>query len=369
MSAADKIVSAPLECSINVTQGVPWTVGNVSYNFASLNIETLQGLVTPDYPIEIKSDSSLTSSWNWNSSNGTSGSSLGYWSSLVEDYPIDIGVLLGINGSIPPEISSVLLAGEQCNVGEPMTVEPVGRTEAGIQPVSIQKGVLIGTDGKPLHMKGINWFGFEEPGNSFMDGLYIGSDSITKDFATIVYRLQLLGFNAVRLPFNFQNLYNLSPSSIVAPCNIDSQRTIAQSTLDPAANADASSAPGPVAPPTQTPGTCNAYLPGDTTINRFLAVVRYFAQQNFYVVIDNHLNLDPTAVKDPSGWAKYWQRLAGSIAQDPISAPWTILEILNEPDSKSLRWEAYNGLPGAGDLTLNAMQMIYDVAPNASHAV
>ena len=357
--------SAPLECSINITQGVPWTIGNSSYNFASLNVETQQGLVTPDYPIGIVTDGNLTSYWNWNASNQTSGMSLGYWQSLVDLNPVDFGVILGSNNSASPEVLDVSLNGEMCDVGPPMTVEPVGRTEAALQPVSIQNGVLIGTDGKPLVMRGLNWFGMEEPGNSMLDGLWIGSDSITKDFATIVYRYQLLGFNAVRLPFNFQNLYNLAPSSISVPCNIDSQQTIAQSTLDPAANADASTAPGPVAPPTQTPGTCNAYLPQDTTINRFLAIIRYFAQNNFYVIIDNHLNLDPTAINDPAGWAKYWQMLAGSVAADPISAPWTMFEILNEPDSKNLRWEPYNGLPGAGDLTLNAMQMIYDVAPNS----
>ena len=38
------------------------------------------------------------------------------------------------------------------------------------------------------------------------------------DFATIVYRLQLLGFNAVRLPFSFANLYDEQPQSQVRNC-------------------------------------------------------------------------------------------------------------------------------------------------------
>jgi hypothetical protein len=38
------------------------------------------------------------------------------------------------------------------------------------------------------------------------------------DFATVVYRLQLLGFNAVRLPFSFQNLYDEQPQSQVRNC-------------------------------------------------------------------------------------------------------------------------------------------------------
>lgn len=32
-----------------------------------------------------------------------------------------------------------------------------------------------------------------------------GRSSLTKDFGTQVYRMQLLGFNAVRLPFSFKD--------------------------------------------------------------------------------------------------------------------------------------------------------------------
>ena len=37
-----------------------------------------------------------------------------------------------------------------------------------------------------------------------LDGLYIGSDTLTGDYATVLYRIQLLGFNAIRIPFSFQ---------------------------------------------------------------------------------------------------------------------------------------------------------------------
>lgn len=352
------------DCSINVTQGIPWSVGNISYNFASLNVETFDGIVTPNYGISIGGDGSISSTYNWNASSENNGTSLGYWQSLVEDSPVEYGVVLGKPGTDSPLVDSVVLDGQTCDVGDPTIVQPLGRTEAGIQPVSARNGVLYGTDGAPLVIKGLNWFGFEEPGNSMVDGLWIGSDSITKDFATIVYRLQLLGFNAVRLPMNFQNLYNLSPSSISQPCNVDTQNTIASSTLDPTANANPTTAPNPTSPPTQVPGTCNAYLPQDSTINRFLAIVRYFAQNQFYIVVDNHLNLDPTAIQDPTAWVNYWKMFATSIAQDPISAPWVLLEILNEPDSKNLRWEAQGGLPGYGDLLISAMTAIYAVNPN-----
>ena len=50
------------------------------------------------------------------------------------------------------------------------------------------------------------------------DGDGTGSDSLTLDFATIVYRLQLLGFNSVRLPFSFSDLYDKQPASMQRNC-------------------------------------------------------------------------------------------------------------------------------------------------------
>ena len=35
-------------------------------------------------------------------------------------------------------------------------------------------------------------------------GLWAGSTSLTADFATVIWRMQLLGFNTIRLPFSFQ---------------------------------------------------------------------------------------------------------------------------------------------------------------------
>ncbi len=50
------------------------------------------------------------------------------------------------------------------------------------------------------------------------------------------------------------------------------------------------------------PGVCNAYLPEDTTLDRFMWVVNYFAQQDFYIILDNQFNLDQTATQDTQLW-------------------------------------------------------------------
>ena len=50
------------------------------------------------------------------------------------------------------------------------------------------------------------------------------------------------------------------------------------------------------------PGVCNAYLPEDTTLNRFMWVANYFAQQGFYLILDNQFNLDQTATQNTQQW-------------------------------------------------------------------
>ena len=46
-------------------------------------------------------------------------------------------------------------------------------------------------------------FGFDVS-STMVDGLWAGSSSLTKDFPTVVWRLKLLGYNTIRLPFSFQ---------------------------------------------------------------------------------------------------------------------------------------------------------------------
>ena len=53
------------------------------------------------------------------------------------------------------------------------------------------------------------------------------------------------------------------------------------------------------------PGVCNAYLPEDTTLNRFMWVVNYFAQQGFYIILDNQFNLDQTATQNTQLWLSW----------------------------------------------------------------
>ena len=52
------------------------------------------------------------------------------------------------------------------------------------------------------------------------EGLRQGSDSVTQDFLTNIYRMKQLGFNAVRLPYRFSDFLYLNPLIVEHQCQV-----------------------------------------------------------------------------------------------------------------------------------------------------
>lgn len=48
----------------------------------------------------------------------------------------------------------------------------------------------------------------------------MGSDSVTQDFATNIYRMKQLGFNAVRLPYRTSDFLYVAPLIIAHQCQV-----------------------------------------------------------------------------------------------------------------------------------------------------
>lgn len=230
-----------------------------------------------------------------------------------------------------------------------------------IQAMTTQGTQILNSDGHPVELKGINWFGFNN-GDTMVDGLWAGPDSLSMDFATVVYRMQLLGFNAVRLPFSFNDLYNASPRNYTQNSPTASQTEIQTSTTDPSVNVPAGSTiPAQIyTPPNATPGIANSYLPNDTTLNRFLWVINFFARNGFYVLIDDHTE-DSTVLNGTNQWVQDWVKLVTAISQDPISKSMLMVDLLNEPDSKGIRWEASGNTAGLSALYIAAMDALYPI--------
>lgn len=224
---------------------------------------------------------------------------------------------------------------------------------------------ILDSQGNAIELKGVNWFGFNNQ-STMVDGLWGGPNSIAFDFATVVYRMELLGFNAIRLPFSFQDLFNLAPKNYAQGCTIATQSQIQASVTNPSVPVPAGDTiPPMVAPPQRQANTCNDYLPNDTTLNRFLWVVNFFAKNGFYVLIDNHFREDQTVLQSQQQWLQYWVQLVTAISKDPVSRDRLMIDLLNEPDNYGVRWEASGNLPALKDLYLSAMDALYQVNPNA----
>lgn len=158
---------------------------------------------------------------------------------------------------------SVFVNGGKCAIGfVPNITAPVPPLSAASPAANLSSFVatgyvttsgnrIIDVDGNPITLRGANWFGFETQVRShiqwvspfitlvfafgrrcwscwgsvkcnalyrglalhqfepcllqanMVDGLYAGDSSLTLDFATVAHRIQLLGFNAIRIPFSF----------------------------------------------------------------------------------------------------------------------------------------------------------------------
>jgi hypothetical protein len=269
-------------------------------------------------------------------------------------------------------------------------------------------------DAPPLYLTGLNWFGFEN-GHTFFDGLWAGESALTRDFEVVAWRVRLLGFNAVRVPFSFADL-DAPPANIsTTPCSPTTVEDVAasvaregwgglgggvvvpalvrrkrggggwgltffflvRSPLDLTISSLLPPPPlllfpqyddyRPLGP--STPATpCNAAAPTDSTRARFFWALRTLARAGFYLVLDNHLQYDKTLLHAPDAWVSAWGSLAAAVAADPVLAPVTLLDLANEPDCLGLGWgpaatpTTSDGAPFAG------MAALYHRAAAAVHA-
>ncbi len=220
---------------------------------------------------------------------------------------------------------------------------------------------ILSSEGVPIQLKGVNWFGFNNQ-STMVDGLWNPRNSLAFDFATAAYRMKLLGFNAVRLPFSFKDLYEIPPRNYAQRCSLAASEQIQASVTPPdiIPGEDVAIPPLPY-PPQREPGMCNSYLPNTSTLDRFIWTVRFFAKNGFYVLIDNHLREDQTVLEDPERWVQYWVQLVLALSDDPDIQGKLMIDILNEPDNFGIRWEASGGKPALKDLYLSAMDALYPI--------
>lgn len=262
-------------------------------------------------------------------------------------------------------LESIGLKPDYLAQASPMTISTLS-VPLPLSPVRVEGAALVDSSGNPIKFRGFNWFGFNN-GGEMVNGLW-SDDPLQSDFATVVRRQRNLGFNAVRLPFAFPDLAIAPARSYQFDCPaLPTAEEIGASVTPP--GQDPISAPELPSPPVRTPGKCNDYLPSSSVRDRFLWVVKFFVDNGFYVMIDNHAREDQTYLEDRNAWIQQWSALAEDILSDPDVSGRVIFDILNEPDNQFVRWEPVNGKPGLKDLYIDVMDEIYSVAADAIFAI
>eukprot|EP00884_Botryococcus_braunii_P019883 jgi/Botrbrau1/6579/Bobra.0189s0006.1 len=225
-------------------------------------------------------------------------------------------------------------------------------------------GGRIYDGGSELQLKGICWFGFNNDFQMVSD-LYAGDDSITKDFRTVAWRMKALGFNAVRLAFNFATLHSGVKGTYQQDCKIASEDEVIASI-----SKSGTSSGTKYSSPPKVEGKCSADVPDDSVYNRFLYVANFMASQGFYVLVDWHNSgkgnqVGDIAFSDATQFGNDWVQLVKDLkAQGSIPGK-LMIDLINEPDAYAIRWEPSNGLPGLKDLYLSILPRLYEVAPDA----
>ncbi|KIZ06214.1 hypothetical protein MNEG_1745 [Monoraphidium neglectum] len=247
-------------------------------------------------------------------------------------------------------------------------VPPRGRPAPPVKLVGDQ--FVKVSDGSPVAIHGINWFGFNN-GMTWLNGLWAGGKSGNSDFATIVYELQLLGFNAIRLPYIFKDLK--APSTQIGGycTGAHTLNELAERTIDPEYRGPMNKqAPQPVVPLPDIPGpgTCNTYIPGGQTIDRYMWSVQWLIANGWYVLIDNHpmsQEMTSHSAKDfIDGWKWVWSKFSCLPNFEEDMKGRLFLDILNEPDSQRQGWQPNeSGAAGMTELYLGVMDALWEMTP------
>lgn len=245
-------------------------------------------------------------------------------------------------------------------------------TASVLPPLAIRNATVIeSTTGRPVVWRGINWFG-ANVGQQTVDGLWVGGNSTATDFSTQLYTLRLLGFNALRLSFVFDELWAPLRESRKTTCRVATDREILERAVDPEVlrrNNGIISVPPNLTPPFQpraAAGVCNAYMPNDVGrmrgLDRFLYTAEFAARNGFYVVLTFHPKGGTTPFANPAKdmadqWTRLWREVMKRPAYASVLKGRVVLDVMNEPDAWKWRWNV------SGPMYLAAMNALAALDP------
>jgi endoglucanase len=195
---------------------------------------------------------------------------------------------------------------------------------------------ILDSDGNPVRIAGINWYGFETP-DEIAHGLW------AQDYHTIINDIKSLGYNTIRIPFSNQMV-----EDPVVPTNLSFYN-----------------ATGPI----------NTDLEGLNALQDLQKIVTYAGEVGLKVILDDHRSeagesaeangLWYTSTYTSQDWVNDWVTLAKMFAGDPTVVGF---DLRNEPHTPAGDTYAEGATWGTGDPSTD-VRLAYEQAGDAILAV
>lgn len=188
-------------------------------------------------------------------------------------------------------------------------------------PFTTKDGKILDKDGHVVTLHGVSWFGFNT-NKHVLHGLW------SADFNTMLMQIKNLGFNAVRIPIQFDFVLNnaIKPTDIKTDCS--------------------------------GPHSCNMNIPQDSAIHTLQWVVEQFTHEGVYVLLDDHY--EDTTFMNQQNWIKGWKTIATMFKDNSLVG----YDLYNEPDKYGIKWQAESNKPALADAYFAAIKEIDTIDPN-----
>jgi endoglucanase len=195
---------------------------------------------------------------------------------------------------------------------------------------------IIDSDGNPVRIAGVNWYGFETP-DEIAHGLW------AQDYRTIIDDIKNLGYNTIRIPFSNQMV-----EDPIIPQNLAY---------------------------TNNTGPINAPLEGLNALQDLQQIVIYAGEEGLKVILDDHRSeagesaeangLWYTSTYTSQDWVNDWVTLATMFANDPTVVGF---DLRNEPHTPAGDTYAEGATWGTGNPATD-IRLAYEQAGDAILAV